>query len=38
MRITYIDDCALGKYRKGKGEYKVSMSYPEGNMWRAYEA
>ena len=37
-RITDRDDCALGTYRKGEGECRISMSYQEGSMWRAYEA
>ena len=40
-RITDRDDCVLGTYRdkgEGEGECRVSMSYQEGSMWRAYEA
>ena len=38
MRIMDRDDCALGTYRKGEGDCRVSMSYQEGSTWKAYEA
>ena len=37
-RITDRDNCDMGMYRKGEGECRISMSYREGSMWRAYDA